>query len=163
MSEPDRANGAPVWQPGAPVSSAPPLVPGSGVPGTVQAAVIVAWTSCSLVALGTVGLTVTAAWMGSIILPYFERSDRLEMVAFVLGAALASLTACAVASTCAWFVWRRHSWARVALALCSAMTLVSTTVFATLLSVLTLPASIAVLVLLFLPRSNSWFRPRPTG
>lgn len=148
----------PVWAP-----PAGPASRGSAVPGTVQAAVIVTWASCAIAALGTIGLTVMAAALGTIVLPYFARADRVEMAVFVAAAALASLAACSVASTCAWFVWRRHHWARVALALCSASILFVSIVFATLLSALTLPAAIAVLVLLFLPSSNSWFRDQRTG
>lgn len=166
MTEPDNPDGFPVvpalpaqgWAP--PTGYSPIPTP---VPGTIQAAVIVTWFCCAFGALATVGLTAMAAFLGRIVLPYFERADRVQMVAFVLASAAVVLLACAFASTCAWFVWRRRAWARLALAACSTLTFLASASFMSPPSLLVVPATVAVLVLLFLPRSNAWFRAHAAG
>jgi hypothetical protein len=145
---------------------APPTVPPGlreHVPGTVQAAVIVTWVCCALATLGTVVLTAGAAFLGSIVLPYFERSDRVDVILWVVGAAGSSLVACGAASACAWFVWRRRPWARVVLAVVSVLALASSVALLSPPTAFILPGAIAVLVLLFLPRSNAWFRSPSPG
>ena len=165
MTQPDHSSGAGAVGPLPGHEWAPPGQPPwpGPVPGVVRAAVIVTWFSCALAALAAIGLTVMSALIGSIVLPDFEPTARVQMVVFVLASLAVSLLACALASTCAWFVWRRRPWARVALAGCSALTLLSAAVFVSPPSLLVLPGTASVLVLLFLPQSNAWFRSRPTG
>lgn len=153
--------GQPPMPYGATPLSAPPLaVP---VQGAVQAAVIVTWTSCAIAVAGAFALTVLAAFMGTMMLPYFERTQRVQMVAFVAASVAFVVAACAIASVSAWFVWRRRRWARVVLAVCSALAALCSLVVLTPPTMLILPGAIAVLVLLFLPQSNAWFRARAAG
>jgi len=64
----------------------------------------------------------------------------------------------AVASLFAWQVWRRRSWARVALAVCSGLTLGLSVAAPALHALLIAPGAGAVLILLFLPSADVWFR-----
>jgi hypothetical protein len=131
------------------------------MPGTVLAATIVTYV-CSAIAVGmTLLFALFAAFVGSFILGSFERSDRVSLVLLVVGTALVSVVFSALACWFAWQAGRRKDWARFGLAGCSGITVV--------LSVLTLSpptfvgivGGVAVLVLLFLPDSNAWFRGEP--
>jgi hypothetical protein len=143
----------PAWPAGlAPTDAAP------RVPGTVQAAVIVTWICCGLTAFLTLFYLAAAAFIGSFMLDYFERSDRADLVLAAAGAAAASVALCALSSWFAWQVWRRREWARIALAVCSGLALVLSVITFGPHTVLVAPGSVAVLVLLFLSQSNDWFR-----
>ena len=119
---------------------------------------IVTYVCCGLAALMTVVMLAGAVFVGSIMLDYFEPSDRVDLVMAVLGSAAFSMGASGLACWFAWQVGRRRSWARIALAVCSGVALLLSVVALGPPSLVVLPGSAAVLILLFVPQSNAWFR-----
>jgi hypothetical protein len=128
------------------------------MPGTVQAAVIVTYVCCGLAVAMTLFFLVAAAFLGSIVFPYFESADRVGLVLAVVGAAVVAVVAAAVGAWLAWQTGRRRSWARTALIVCSAVALLASLVTFGPHTVVIGPGSLAVVVLLFLPESTAWFR-----
>jgi hypothetical protein len=128
------------------------------VPAAVQAAAIVTYVCCGLVVLMTMLFLLAAAVVSSDILDLFEGPDRADIVLFAVGAAAGSFVACALACVFAWLTWRRKAWARIALAGCCGVSLALSVVALGPPTVVVLPGAVAVLVLLFLPQSNAWFR-----
>jgi hypothetical protein len=131
------------------------------VPGTVQAAAIVTWVCCGITAVMTLFFVAASAFVGSIILGDFQRTDRIQLIAFVAVAASVSFLGSALACWFAWLVWRRREWARIALVVSSAVALVLSVLTFGPHTVFVAPGSVAVVVLLFLPQSNDWFRDAP--
>jgi len=128
------------------------------VPGTVQAAAIVTWVCCALTALLTLFFLLMTAFVGSIVFPQFGSAISVEIVLVVAGTAALSIAMCALSSWFAWQVWRRRDWARIALAVCGGLALVFSVLTLGPHTALVAPGSVAVLVLLYLPQSNDWFR-----
>ena len=150
---------------GAPAVPGPPLwavpasaTPGQQVPAVVQAAAIVTWVCCGLTVLMTFLFLLAAAFIGTVVLDYFEMSDRVDIVLVVAGAAALVIATCGAASWFAGRVWRRQAWARIALAVSSGLAVVVSLLTFGPHTVLMAPGGVAVLVLLFLPQSNDWFR-----
>ncbi|HET6168185.1 MAG TPA: hypothetical protein VFE07_15235 [Marmoricola sp.] len=135
-----------------------PAVRGRAVPPVVLAAAVVTYVCCAVVALMTVFFLIAAAFVGSIILDQFVATDRTELVVAVVGSACAAIAGCALGMSFAWHVTRRRQWARVALATSSVIALAGSLIAFGPHTVVMLPGSAAVLVLLFLPNSNRWFR-----
>jgi hypothetical protein len=133
------------------------------VPATIQAAAIVTWVCCGLTVLMTFFFLLAAAFIGGIVLDYFEMSDRMDIVQAVIGTAALVVALCGVASWLALCMWRRHSWARIALAVISGLALVGSVLTLGPHTALVAPGTVAVLVLLFLPTSNVWFEADPAG
>jgi len=128
------------------------------VPGTVQAAVIVTWACCGLTAVLTLFYLAAAAFIGSLVFPQFGSAVGVELALAAIGSAVLAVGACALAAWFAWQVWRGRDWARIALAVSSGLALVLAVLTFGPHTVLVAPGSVAVLVLLFLPQSNDWFR-----
>ena len=116
------------------------------------------YVCCGLVALMTVMMLAAAAFVGSIVLDSFERADRVDIVLAVLGSAAFSMAASGLACWFAWQVGRRRAWARIALAVCSGVALLLSVAALGPPTLVVLPGSAAVLILLFVPQSNAWFR-----
>jgi hypothetical protein len=133
------------------------------VPATVQAAAIVTWVCCGLVVLLTFFFLLAAAFIGSVVFPEFDVSSRVDIATVVVGTAALVVALCGVASWLALCTWRRHSWARIALAVSSGLALVGSVLTLGPHTVLVAPGTVAVLVLLFLPTSNAWFETDPAG
>ncbi|MFL6105409.1 MAG: hypothetical protein ACJ72D_00370 [Marmoricola sp.] len=128
------------------------------VPATVRAAAIVTYVCSAITVAMTLLMTLFLAFLGSIAFSFFDKSDRGELVAFVLAGVLFSLLCSAIACWFAWQTSRRKGWARYGLAVCSGLTVaLSLAAFSppTLVGIL---GGAAVLVLLFVPESNAWFR-----
>ncbi|MBO9522018.1 MAG: hypothetical protein J7518_10820 [Nocardioidaceae bacterium] len=141
----------PTWQQG-------PWQARTGPPGTVQAAAIITYVCCGLAVLLTLFFLAMAALVGSIVLRDFGTGDRAEMVALALGSGAVSLGSSALACWFARQTWRRKSWGRVGLAGCSALALVLSVLTFGPHTVVIAPAAVAVVVLLFVPTTNEWFR-----
>jgi hypothetical protein len=128
------------------------------MPGTVQAAVIVTYVCCGLAVAMTLFFLLAAAFLGSIMAPYFQSADRVDLVLVVVGAAVVAVAAAAVGVWLAWQTGRRRSWARTALIVCSVVALLASVLTLGPHTLLIGPGSLAVVVLLFLPESTAWFR-----
>jgi hypothetical protein len=126
-------------------------------PGTVLAAVTVTWACTGVTVVASLALYLFGLWMGDLLAPAFdfEVDPRVYLSMVEAGVLLWST----VASVLALGVVRRRRGARVGLAISSAATLVLSVVLAaTIASVGTLVCALAVVVLLFVPSSNAWFR-----
>lgn len=128
------------------------------MPGTVRAATIVTYACSAVTAVMTVLMLLFAIFVGRFLLPQFSGSDRNELVLFVLGGVGISFAGSALACWLAWQTGRRKGWARYALAGCSGVAAVFALMALSPPTIVQLLGSVAVLVLLFLPESNTWFR-----
>jgi hypothetical protein len=124
----------------------------------VQAAAIVTWVCCALTVLMTAFFVLAAVFIGSLMLDAFGSPDSVGVAAAVAASAVAVVVVSGAASWFAWLVWRRRPWARIALAVSSGIALLGSLATFGPHSVAIAPGAVAVLVLLFLPDSNDWFR-----
>jgi len=114
---------------------------------------------CSVVTVGmTLLMTLFIAFIGSFTLGMFERQDRAEIVLFVLAGVVFSLVCSAVACWFAWQTGQRKEWARYGLAACSGLTVAVSLLALSPPTLVGILGGTAVLVLLFVPDSNAWFR-----
>jgi hypothetical protein len=134
--------------------------PGSPTPGTVIAAVTVTWTCLVMTAIASLALFAFTLWLADLLRPAFDLDADPRW--YLAGAELVLVTWLVVAGAFARGVLRRRQRARVGLAFSSAATVLVSLVllvgFQTPVSLGTLAGAIAVLVLLFVPSSNAWFR-----
>lgn len=136
----------------------PPYGGQAAMPGTVRAATIVTYV-CSAVTVAMTGLMLLfAIFIGRFLLPQFSGSDRNELVLFVLGGVGLSIAASTLACWLAWQTGRRKGWARYGLAGCSGVAAVLSVLTLSPPTIVQLLGSVTVLVLLFVPESNAWFR-----
>jgi hypothetical protein len=119
---------------------------------------VVTYVSCALTVLMALVFLAFAAFVGSLVLPHFEAGDRADMALVVVVPYAVATGGSALACWFAWQVSRRRPWARIGLAGCSAAAGILSVAYLAPPTAVVLPGAVAVLVLLFLPPSNGWFR-----
>jgi hypothetical protein len=135
-----------------------PLVQGPSMPGTVRAAAIITYVCAAVTVAMTLLMVLFVVFVGSFVFGSFQRSDRAEMVLFVLVGVLISVGCSTIACWFAWQTGRRKQWARYGLAGCSVLTVAVSMLAFSPPTMLSLLGAVAVLVLLFVPETNAWFR-----
>lgn len=113
---------------------------------------------CGLMVGLTLAFALLALMVGGFIAEYLDRADAAGLALMLAGSVIASL---AMSVAACWFAWKstqRKAWARIALAVCAGVALAFAILAAGPHSLVAVPGSTAVLVLLFLPPSNDWFR-----
>lgn len=138
----------PAWQP--PRST--------GTPGPVSAAAIITYVACGLSMLMLVALALFAVVLGSLMWGAFESDDQLALGALVTIVVVVVLVINVIGCWFAYRMTKREEWARTALAIWSGLVLVVGIMSVSPPGVLQALAGIAILVLIFLPESNAWFR-----
>ena len=128
------------------------------MPATVRAATIVTYVCSAVTVAMTLLMVLFIAFVGRFVFGSFERSDRTAMALFVLVGVLFSLGCSAIACWFAWETGRRKGWARIGLAVCSGLTVVLSLLTFSPPSIVGILGGATVLVLLFVPESNAWFR-----
>lgn len=141
------------WQP-------PPTVAGR-VPGVVLAAAIVTWVASSVTAaLVAFGTAILLAVAGAALEAFDGRSGGHPAWAFA-AAAGAVVLVCVAADVTAFFVLRRHAWARWTLIALSVPAGLAGAAFGSYVAPLAVTAAaLAVVVLLTRPEARRWCRGR---
>lgn len=152
--------------PGAPTPYPPlgwPYVPTAQpqrAPGTVVAAVTVVWTCLVITVLGSLVLFAFGMWVADLLASGFDFDTDPRW--YLAGAEVVVLAWSTAAAFLAWGVLRRRRGARIGLIVSSVATvLVSVALIVTSQSpgsLGTLVGAVAVIVLLFVPSTNAWFR-----
>jgi hypothetical protein len=151
--------GPPVFPPPTGYHYPPP--PRTGPPGVVQAAAILTYVCTGLAMLTTLMFLAMAVLVGSVVAGDFQRSDLVHAGVYLTLSAIFSIGGGVLACWFAWQTTRRQGWARIGLTVLAALTVVLGGLTLSPPGLLAAAGAIAVLVLLFLPETNTWFREAP--
>jgi hypothetical protein len=141
------------WWHGAPHG----VSPTSPRPPAVTLAVVLTWVTVVIVLLTAVLILVLLLSVGDELLDAFDIADHRH--AWIVGIGLGVIGWCFLAGELARGVLRGRGWARRGLALSAGLAaLVSLFTAPDVVPIITLVCSVTVVVLLFTPSSNAWFR-----
>lgn len=115
------------------------------------------YVSAGLTLLGIIAIALIAAFIGSLVGDAFEAEDTGFVVTLVISVVLVGTALCLLGCWLAWRMSRRSNTARIALAAWSGV--VAIPGILSLSPIMLVSAlNVAVVVLLFLPEVNDWFR-----
>ncbi len=129
----------------------------SGRPAPSPRAVLITCLTAATTALGTLLMTGGLLLLGYPLLDFFTVSDRVDILATLLGAASGAVALSALAVMAALKLLHGRPWARwVLAALCVVAALASAVLVSSVLPLVVTAAALAVLVLLLLPSTGAW-------
>ncbi len=143
----------------------PPVRGRSPRPGSVVTAAVLTWVSAGLTLFGSVAILLEVVFMRSQVVDQIEATPQFQgnydvatlvtAVEWVSGILIVWSLAALVLAV---FVFLGANWARILLAVCASLAgLLSLLTILAILPVVTLAASVATVVLLFVPKSNAYF------